>query len=58
MARKSTGTKYDTIKIQEGLTAKIDELIKDSKRMLGTFLTINFSEGTKIFNLETLFLSY
>jgi Arc/MetJ-type ribon-helix-helix transcriptional regulator len=28
MARKKTGTKYDTIKIPEGLTSKIDELIK------------------------------
>ncbi len=30
MARKKTGTKYDTIKIPEGLTAKIDHLVKES----------------------------
>lgn len=30
MSRKITGNKYDTIKIPEGLTAKIDQLIKDS----------------------------
>jgi Arc/MetJ-type ribon-helix-helix transcriptional regulator len=29
--RKKTGTKYDTIKIPEGLTKKIDELVKASK---------------------------
>ncbi|MBN2367860.1 hypothetical protein JXC34_02500 [Candidatus Woesearchaeota archaeon] len=29
--RRKTGTKYDTIKIPEGLTAKIDEMIEDSK---------------------------
>ena len=28
--RKKTGTKYDTIKIPEGLTRKIDELVKES----------------------------
>lgn len=28
--RKKTGTKYDTIKIPEGLTKKIDELVKES----------------------------
>ena len=31
MARKRTENKYDTIKIPEGLTAKIDELIKLSE---------------------------
>jgi Arc/MetJ-type ribon-helix-helix transcriptional regulator len=31
MTRQKTGTKYDTIKIPEGLTAKIDTLLKDSK---------------------------
>ena len=34
MARKKTGNKYDTIKIPDGLTKKIDELIKES---LGDF---------------------
>jgi Arc/MetJ-type ribon-helix-helix transcriptional regulator len=29
--RKKTGTKYDTIKIPEGLTKKIDELVKESQ---------------------------
>ena len=29
--RRKTGTKYDTIKIPEGLTRKIDELIEESK---------------------------
>ncbi len=29
--RRKTGTKYDTIKIPEGLTRKIDILVKDSK---------------------------
>ena len=28
--RKKTGTKYDTIKIPDGLTRKIDELVKES----------------------------
>ncbi len=28
MARKKVGVRYDTIKIPEGLTKKIDELIK------------------------------
>lgn len=28
--RRKTGTKYDTIKIPEGLTNKIDQLIKES----------------------------
>ena len=28
--RKKTNNKYDTIKIPEGLTRKIDELVKDS----------------------------
>lgn len=31
MARKKGNTKYDTIKIPEGLTEKIDQLIKESK---------------------------
>lgn len=31
MVRRKTGNKYDTIKIPEGLTTKIDELIKESK---------------------------
>ena len=31
MARKKTGTKYTTIKIPEGLTRKIDNLIAESK---------------------------
>lgn len=31
MGRKPTNNKYDTIKIPEGLTRKIDELIRDSK---------------------------
>ena len=30
MARKKTNNKYDTIKIPNGLTKKIDELIKES----------------------------
>lgn len=29
--RQKSNIKYDTIKIPEGLTAKIDELVKDSK---------------------------
>ena len=29
--RKKTNTKYDTIKIPEGLTKKIDELVKESQ---------------------------
>jgi Arc/MetJ-type ribon-helix-helix transcriptional regulator len=28
--RKKTGNKYDTIKIPDGLTRKIDELVKES----------------------------
>ena len=28
--RKKTNTKYDTIKIPEGLTRKIDEMVKES----------------------------
>ena len=31
MVRKKTNNKYDTIKIPEGLTRKIDELVKDSQ---------------------------
>jgi Arc/MetJ-type ribon-helix-helix transcriptional regulator len=31
MVRKKTGTKYDTIKIPEGLTKKIDELVKENQ---------------------------
>jgi Arc/MetJ-type ribon-helix-helix transcriptional regulator len=31
MGRKKTGNRYDTIKIPEGLTAKIDLLVKESK---------------------------
>ena len=31
MARKKTGTRYDTCKIPEGLTKKIDELIEMSE---------------------------
>ena len=31
MARKVTGTKYDTLKIPEGLTKKIDELMELEK---------------------------
>jgi Arc/MetJ-type ribon-helix-helix transcriptional regulator len=30
MTRKKTGLRYDTIKIPEGLTRKIDELVKES----------------------------
>lgn len=29
--RKPTGIKYDTVKIPEGLTKKIDELLKQEK---------------------------
>ena len=29
--RRKTNTKYDTIKIPEGLTKKIDELVKESE---------------------------
>lgn len=31
MARKKTGNTYDTMKIPEGLTRKIDEMIKESR---------------------------
>lgn len=31
MGRKRTNTKYDTIKIPEGLTKKIDQLVQDSE---------------------------
>jgi Arc/MetJ-type ribon-helix-helix transcriptional regulator len=31
MVRKTTGTKYDTMKIPEGLTAKIDTLVRESQ---------------------------
>ena len=30
MPGKKTRTKYDTVKIPEGLTRKIDEMVKDS----------------------------
>lgn len=30
MGRKKTGNRYDTIKIPQGITAKIDEMIKAS----------------------------
>lgn len=31
MARRKTGNKYITIKIPEGLTRKIDDMVKESK---------------------------
>lgn len=31
MSRKKTNTKYDTLKIPEGITRKIDEMVADSK---------------------------
>jgi len=50
MARKSTGTKYDTIKIPEGLTAKIDTLLKDSKN--------DFTSRTDVIKMAVRLLYY